>query len=153
MPSKCLFFAQEAASTVISQAGNAASKIQDQIGEWVKNRPILLVIAAMLSVSGCCFVSQLLARYSKMSNIELNKYYLRKRFEKQKMMVSSLTQIIKKKEDDKARGLIEERGGMADQEINESIAQSEDGQDPQVQMQFGNTASMYSDYGRGSINI
>ena len=88
-----------------------------------------------------------------MSNIELNKYYLRKRFEKQKMMVSSLTQIIKKKEDDKARGLIEERGGMADQEINESIAQSEDGQDPQVQMQFGNTASMYSDYGRGSINI
>ena len=42
---------------------------------------------------------------------------------------------------------------MAEHDINESMAQSEDGQDPQVQMQFGNTTSMYSDYGRGSINV
>lgn len=95
-----LSLAQRVGTTALDEAGIAAAKLQDKIGEWIKNRPILLVIAAILSVTFCCFVSQLLARYSKMSNIELNKYYLRKRFEKQKMMVSSLTQMIKKKEDD-----------------------------------------------------
>ena len=58
------------------------------------------MIAAFLSVGGCCYVGQILARYSKTSNIELNKFYLKKRFEKQKTMQNSIISLIKKKQDE-----------------------------------------------------
>ena len=61
---------------------------------------MLLMIAAFLSVGGCCYVGQILARYSKTSNIELNKIYLKKRFEKQKTMQNSIISLIKKKQDE-----------------------------------------------------
>ncbi len=61
---------------------------------------MLLMIAAFLSVGGCCYVGQILARYSKTSNIELNKFYLKKRFEKQKTMQNSIISLIKKKQDE-----------------------------------------------------
>ena len=74
--------------------------MHDTIGEWVKERPVLLVIAAFLSVGGCCYAGQILARYSKTSNIELNKFYLKKRFEKQKTMQNSIISMIKKKNEE-----------------------------------------------------
>ena len=58
------------------------------------------MIAAFLSVGGCCYIGQILARYSKTSNIELNKFYLKKRFEKQKTMQNSIISLIKKKQDE-----------------------------------------------------
>jgi uncharacterized membrane protein len=118
-----MLLVQQAADAVT----NTAQDIQDKVGEWVKNRPFLMVIASVLTVAGCCVVSQVLARYSKMCNIELNKYYLKKRYEKQKMMQQSIHQMMRKREEDNQSFLIEERGQARD--IEESIL-SEDHNEP-----------------------
>ena len=82
MPSMIIEATGAATTAILSQVELAGSKMHDKLGIWLKERPMLLMIAAFLSVGGCCYVGQILARYSKTSNIELNKFYLKKRFEK-----------------------------------------------------------------------
>ena len=92
-----------------------------RVGAWIRSRPYFLVSLAVLSVVGCCFMSQLLLKFSKQCNLSLNRYYIRKRFEKQKMMTNTIqqTQLLrqeqaaraKREEDETANLIIEERGG------------------------------------------
>ena len=60
------------------------------LSKWLQDRPYLVVILAVASVIGCCFCSQILLRFSKQCNLSLNRYYIRKRFEKQKMMQNTI---------------------------------------------------------------
>ena len=52
------------------------------MAHWLQERPYLLIILAIANVVGCCFCSQILLRFSKQCNLELNRYYIKKRFEK-----------------------------------------------------------------------
>ena len=62
------------------------------LAKWLQDRPYLLIILAVATVVGCCFCSQILLRFSKQCNLSLNRYYIRKRFEKQKMMTNTINQ-------------------------------------------------------------
>ena len=62
------------------------------MAHWLQERPYLLIILAIANVVGCCFCSQILLRFSKQCNLELNRYYIKKRFEKQKMMTNTFQQ-------------------------------------------------------------
>ena len=62
------------------------------MAKWLQDRPYLLIILALANVIGCCFCSQILLRFSKQCNLELNRYYIKKRFEKQKMMTTTIQQ-------------------------------------------------------------
>lgn len=62
------------------------------MAHWLQERPYLLIILAIANVVGCCFCSQILLRFSKQCNLELNRYYIKKRFEKQKMMTNTIQQ-------------------------------------------------------------
>ena len=62
------------------------------IAEFFKQRPYLLIVFAIMSVVLCCALSQLLLGFSKHCNLSLNRYYIRKRFEKQKMMQQAIHQ-------------------------------------------------------------
>ena len=57
---------------------------------WLEEKPSLLFIFGFFSVGGVCLLSQILVRFSKQSNISLNKYYKRRRSEKQKQMETML---------------------------------------------------------------
>jgi len=61
-----------------------------KVNAWIKARPYFLVSLAISSVVICCFLSQLLLKFSKQCNLSLNRYYIRKRFEKQKMMTTTI---------------------------------------------------------------
>jgi len=54
----------------------------EEVNSWYRKRPYLLMIVAILSVTICCGLSQYLLRFSKHCNLSLNKYYIRKRYEK-----------------------------------------------------------------------
>ena len=86
---------QKAANALFAQAEQATESFNNKLGEWIKDRPVLLFIAAVCSVSGCCYFSQVLARYSKTCNIELNKYYLKRRFEKQRTMQTTIVDMLR----------------------------------------------------------
>lgn len=58
--------------------------------KWVQERPYLLIIIAAVSVTGCCFLSQLLLRLSKQCNLSLNTYHNRKRMEKHRFMANAI---------------------------------------------------------------
>ena len=49
-------------------------------------------MGALLTVTVCCLVSQCLVRLSKNYNLQLNKYYSKKRYEKAKMIQNYLNQ-------------------------------------------------------------
>ena len=53
-----------------------------KVNAWIKARPYFLISIAISSVVGCCFLSQILLKFSKQCNLSLNRYYIRKRFEK-----------------------------------------------------------------------
>ena len=59
---------------------------------YFQGRPYLIVTISVCSVTSFCFCSQVLLRYSKISNLSLNRYYSRKRFDKQKMMTNIILQ-------------------------------------------------------------
>ena len=83
------------------------------MSKWLGERPYLLIILAVANVVGCCFCSQILLRFSKQCNLELNRYYIRKRFEKQKMMTDTIQRTRQMRQDqNRSRRLQEERGGL-----------------------------------------
>ena len=49
----------------------------------LEGRPFILFLVAFVSVVACCMFSQQLVNCAKQSNLALNKFYVRKRFEKQ----------------------------------------------------------------------
>ena len=53
---------------------------------WLEECPTLLFFIGVVSVTVMCVFSQLLVRFSKQSNISLNKYYKRRGEDKQKQM-------------------------------------------------------------------
>ena len=59
---------------------------------WLSESPLVLIIASFMSVAGCCVCAQVLLASSKESTITLNRYYIKKNFEKQKMMTNSIQQ-------------------------------------------------------------
>ena len=82
------------------------------LAKWLQDRPYLLIILAVATVVGCCFCSQILLRFSKQCNLSLNRYYIRKRFEKQKMMTNTINQTRQMRaSQNRQRRLLEERGG------------------------------------------
>lgn len=83
------------------------------MAKWLSERPYLLIILAIASVIGCCFFAQVFLRYSKQCNLSLNRYYIRKRFQKQRMMTETIYESRKLRQNRAARqqrGQAEERG-------------------------------------------
>lgn len=58
--------------------------------DFLQGRPYILITIAVTSVTSFCFCSQILLRFSKISNLTLNRYYSRKRFDKQKLMTNTI---------------------------------------------------------------
>ena len=52
-----LAVSQVAAGAFLTQTEELAEGINSRIGEWIKERPALLFMAAVISVSGCCYFS------------------------------------------------------------------------------------------------
>ena len=84
--------------TVINESEDNLVEIQEEVQEVAKvkslmqtmkhdnldgmtHNPYLTVIISVASITGFCFCSQILLRYSKISNLSLNRYYTRRRFE------------------------------------------------------------------------
>eukprot|EP00347_Sterkiella_histriomuscorum_P005508 403356348 len=62
------------------------------IGDFIMQKHILIFMGAILTVGGCCLVSQCLVRMSKNYRLQLNKYYSKKRYEKAKLIQQYLNQ-------------------------------------------------------------
>jgi hypothetical protein len=58
----------------------------------ITQKPVLIFMGALLTVTVCCLASQCLVRLSKNYNLQLNKYYSKKRYEKAKMIQNYLNQ-------------------------------------------------------------
>lgn len=61
-------------------------KFSERLINWLAEKPTLLFVIGFVSVSVLCLCSQVLVRFSKQSNISLNNYYRRKKFDKLKQM-------------------------------------------------------------------
>ena len=97
------------------------------MAHWLQERPYLLIILAIANVVGCCFCSQILLRFSKQCNLELNRYYIKKRFEKQKMMTNTIQQTrLLRQQQNRTRRLQEERGGQLILEQDEYADEPDD---------------------------
>ena len=55
-------------------AGNTDSFVK-KTEDWLDERPTVLFAFGLLTVVFMCFISQILIRFSKFSNVSLNKYY------------------------------------------------------------------------------
>lgn len=107
------------------------------MGHWMQERPYLLIVLAIVNVLGCCFCSQILLRFSKQCNLELNRYYIKKRFEKQKMMTNTIQQTrMLRQQQNKTRKMQEERGGEIIAERDDEYSNEPEDRDDQHQLEL-----------------
>ena len=94
-------FVKLAQILMLKEEGGFASPAEDKEGSttlsfhpenFLQGRPYLIIVISVASVTTFCFCSQVLLRYSKISNLQLNRYYSRKRFDKQKMLTNTILQ-------------------------------------------------------------
>ena len=69
-----------------------------RLASWLEEIPTLLFFFGLISVTVMCLFSQLLVRFSKQSNISLNKYYKRRGEDKQKQMelICERTRVLRR---------------------------------------------------------
>ena len=73
-------------------ADKEGSTLSFHPANFLQGHPYLIIVISVASVTTFCFCSQVLLRYSKISNLQLNRYYSRKRFDKQKMLTNTIIQ-------------------------------------------------------------
>ena len=56
------------------------------ISDFFQRKATLVILGAIVTVIGCCLVSQCVVRISKNYRLQLNRYYQRKKYEKAKMI-------------------------------------------------------------------
>ena len=80
----------------------------------MQHRPYIIVILAVSSIIACCFCSQFLLRHSKQSNLSLNRYYLRKKYEKQRMIIGTIQESHKIRNYKKMQNGASQKGNAGD---------------------------------------